>query len=153
MNDCRFVVSRLSLADLDEVVSLFETVSADRTAEGFHPQGFTADEAARICEYGGRDLYLGARWGGALIGYGLLRGWDEGYTVPSLGIFIISSARGRGLGRKFMLQLHDQARHEGATRVMLKVYPDNRAAVSLYKSIGYVFSARSAGQLVGHVEI
>ncbi len=63
----------------------------------FHPHPLTAVEAARPCAYDGRDLYYAAVTGDAVVAYGLLRGWDEGYAVPSLGIAVHPAARGLGL--------------------------------------------------------
>src|SRR6185503_6378785 len=80
-------------------------------------------------------------------------GWDEGFEVPSLGIALHPQARGNGLGRRFMLFLHQEAQARGARRVRLKVYPDNLGAVHLYDSLGYHFEAREHDQLVGIVSL
>lgn len=153
MSSSQLIVSRLGPADLGDAVTLFEVIATDPAAARFHPHPFDAAEAARVCSYRDNDLYLGARRDGMLVGYGLLRGWDEGYSVPTLGIYICPSARGQGLGVPFMRRLHDYARARGANRVMLKVYPDNLTAIFLYRSIGYVFLGESAGQLVGYIDI
>jgi ribosomal-protein-alanine N-acetyltransferase len=83
----------------------------------------------------------------------MLRGWDAGYAVPSLGMALHPSARGQGLGRTFMELLHDAARTRGARRVRLKVYPENEAARTLYERLGYVFSDFEEGQLVGSFDL
>jgi ribosomal protein S18 acetylase RimI-like enzyme len=82
----------------------------------------------------------------------MLRGWDEGYEVPSLGIAVLASARGTGLGRTFMQFLHSAARLQGAPRVRLKVYPENAAAWRLYESLGYCFEPGADHQLLGIYE-
>lgn len=116
----------------------------------FHPHPFTRDLAIERCSYRGRDVYCAAMAGGKVLGYGMLRGWDAGYDVPSLGIAIHSDARGIGLGRAMMLLLHAEARRRGSSRIRLKVYPDNRVAVELYRSLGYVFASDlEQGQLLG----
>ena len=80
----------------------------------------------------------------------MLRGWDQGFAVSSLGIATHAAARGIGLGRALMLYLHAEARRRGARRIRLKVYPDNRVAVELYRTLGYVFAGElEEGQLVG----
>lgn len=120
----------------------------------FHPHPFTAEEAMRIVTHPGRDLYLLALRGDKALAYGLLRGWDEGYAVPSLGIALHPDARGTGLSRAFMGFMHAAARLRGAPRVRLKVYPDNVPARRLYESLGYVFTDRASdGQLVGVLEL
>jgi len=46
----------------------------------------------------------------------MLRGWDEGYETPSLGIAVHPDARGLGLARTFMGFLHAAASFQGAAR-------------------------------------
>ena len=136
-----------SLADF------FAVVDASGTARQFHPHPFTADEARKICRYRGKDLYYAVVAGRCVLGYGMLRGWDEGYEVPSLGVAFRPEARGRGLGRAFMTFLHAAAKQAGARRIRLKVYPDNEPAVTLYRSLGYRFEGPSGEQLVGFFDL
>ena len=119
----------------------------------FHPHPLTDDEAKRRAEYSGKDLYYVLVEGDTVFGYGMLRGWDEGYEVPSLGIVIHPSVRGTGLGELFMLFLHIVARRRGANKVRLKVHPDNTAAVALYRKLGYTFQTEEAEQLVGFLDL
>jgi len=119
----------------------------------FHPHPMTAEEAHRICTHQGRDLYYAACAAGRLVGYGLLRGWDEGYEIPSLGIAIAPEARGRGLARPFMLFLHAAARLRGAGKVRLTVYTANQRAVELYRRLGYVFAPKNEQELIGILEL
>lgn len=153
MREAGFRVARLGPDDASCVVDLFARIALDPGAARFHPHPFGRDDALRACNYPGRDIYAGAFLNGAMVGYGMLRGWDEGFSVPALGIYLAPEARGNGLGRRFMDALHAMAVENGARRVMLKVYPDNRAAVALYQRIGYVFDDRSQGQLVGHIDL
>lgn len=119
----------------------------------FHPHPLTADEAARLGAYAGRDLYYAAVDGGEVAAYAMLRGWDEGYAVPSLGIAVRPSARGTGLARAFMHFLHAAARRRAAPRVRLKVYRANAGALALYRSLGYVFDDDGGDELVGTVAL
>ncbi len=119
----------------------------------FHPHPLTAEQAGRLVRHGGRDLYCVATAAGRVLAYGLLRGWDEGYEVPSLGIAVHPNARGSGLGRAFLLYLHAAARARGARRVRLRVYPGNTAARRLYESLGYCWQAGEGEQLVGVCEL
>jgi ribosomal protein S18 acetylase RimI-like enzyme len=67
----------------------------------------------------------------------MLRGWDEGYEVPSLGIALHPHAQGQGLAHLFMDFLHVAARRRGAKKIRLRVYRDNKSAITLYRSLGY----------------
>ena len=78
-----------------------------------------------------------------------MRGWDEGFDIPSLGIAIHPEARGRGLARPFMAFLHAAAKARGATKIRLTVYNDNQRAVELYRRLGYVFEPKNERELIG----
>ncbi len=119
----------------------------------FHPHPLTDAEAAARARHRGRDLYYAIVDGGQVLGYGFLRGWDEGYEVPSLGIVVHPTQRGGGLGRMLMHVLHEAARRRGASRVRLTVHPQNSAARGLYADLGYVLESRDDGQLVGFLEL
>lgn len=139
------------------LASLFTALDAAGDGRFFHPHPLTPDEAARLCHRSNSaDHYCLATTGDPLtpaLGYGLLRGWDEGYAVPSLGIAIHPAARGQGLSRVMMNHLHAEAARRGAARVRLKVYPQNTAALRLYESLGYHFADRSGEQWVGTLDL
>ncbi|NJD05353.1 MAG: GNAT family N-acetyltransferase [Methylococcaceae bacterium] len=119
----------------------------------FHPHPFTPQQATAIARSDGLDLYYAATAAGEVLGYGMLRGWDEGYAVPSLGLAVAPRHRGRGLGRLMMAFLHEAARLRGASRVRLTVYAHNASAVALYRRLGYRFSDAGEGQLLGLLEL
>jgi [ribosomal protein S18]-alanine N-acetyltransferase len=137
--------------DIEEgLVAFFEHLERAGETRRFHPHSFDRAAARERCDYSGQDVYCVATLGTLVLGYGMLRGWDEGYAVPSLGIALREEARGTGLARTLMLYLHTEARFRGAKQVRLKVYPDNVRAVALYRSLGYEFGETlEHGQLVG----
>jgi ribosomal protein S18 acetylase RimI-like enzyme len=135
------------------LAEFFAAVLAAGDDRFFHPHPFTPEEAARLARYDGGDLYYVLLADRQILGYGMLRGWDEGYETPSLGIIIHPAARGRGLARLLMLFLHAAAQTRGARRIRLKVYPHNQPARSLYQSLGYCFEQEEKGQLVGVLEL
>ena len=141
----------LQLRPTDSVAleRLFKLLQTSDEIKFFYPHPFSSDEALRICSYVGRDMYFGLFRDGHIVGYGMLRGWDEGYDIPSLGIVIHPDERGKGMGEYMMLKLHGAAKQKGAKEVRLKVYPDNSAAIQLYKKLGYVFRGFEQGQMIG----
>lgn len=118
----------------------------DRTF--FRPHPFTAAEADRIAGHSGRDVYALLLDGSRPLAYGLLRGWDEGYPTPSLGVAVHTGSQGRGLGRTMMSHLHDVARREGSHQVRLRVHPRNTRARHLYESLGYRYDGEDRAELV-----
>jgi phosphomannomutase len=143
-------ISRLNSADVAQIAKLFTLIAHAPETKSFHPHPFNEKQAREIADYQGQDLYLGLFENDELIGYGMLRGWDAGYKIPSLGIYLAPVARGRRLSTKLMTELHQAARGKNAPSVRLKVYPDNVIAVNLYKRMGYFFDSEEEGQLVGH---
>ena len=139
------------------LASLFTALRSAGDGRFFHPHPLTPDEAARLCHRGNRaDYYCvvpGEDPGAPALGYGLLRGWEQGYDVPSLGIAVHPAARGRGVARELMEHLHAEAARRGSAKVRLKVYPQNTAALRLYESLGYQFADRSGEQWVGVLEL
>jgi len=139
---------RLGSELLPGLRTFFRALRADPASAHFHPHPFTDGEAERVCTSAGKDLYLAAAVNGEVRAYGMLRGWDEGYAIPSLGIAVHPSARGTGLGAAFMQYLHAAAAARGAKTIRLKVYADNMRAKALYERLGYVAAGESAGQLL-----
>lgn len=145
---------RILSSEWTESLSIFfQTLKKSGYEVFFHPHPLTAEEARRICHYTARDLYYVLIDGEDILGYAMLRGWDEGYTTPSLGIAIDPSSKGLGLGRLFMLFLHAAARRRGSKKIRVKVYADNFSAVKLYRSFGYEFQDQEKGQIVGFLNL
>ncbi len=128
-------------------------VFADIDDAFFRPHPFTATEAQRLAGYSGRDVYALLADTRGPVAYGMLRGWDEGYATPSLGIAVRRTAQGRGFGRQMMNHLHAEARRRGADHVRLRVHPDNVVARRLYESLGYVHTGEDRGELVMIVDL
>ncbi len=127
--------------------NFFETIREDW--DFFHPHPLTAEHAADLCRRETRDIYLVGVESDTVIAYGLLRGWDEGYETPSLGIAVHPAKRGQGVARKMMLALHQAAAERGATAVRLTVSRRNTGAIQLYESLGYVLDDMNDDELVG----
>lgn len=140
---------RLSSEMEEPLAEFFLALHESGADRSFHPHPFDALEARRRTAYTGNDEYHVATHERTIVAYGMLRGWDDGYEIPSLGIAVHPEWQGRGLGRRMMMHLHDVARARGAIRIRLKVYPGNRAAIQLYENLGYAFTASEGGQRVG----
>ncbi|MBC7813015.1 MAG: GNAT family N-acetyltransferase, partial [Burkholderiales bacterium] len=62
----------------------------------------------------------------------------EGFThVGHLGMGVLASYRGRGIGKRLMLDAIADARSKGIERVELEVYASNKPAIELYKKVGF----------------
>jgi len=141
--------SRIDSSWIDKLAVFFERIHTGSEDKFFHPHPFNREKAKELGHHQGGDLYFVQTMEKEICGYGMLRGWDEGYQTPSLGIFIHSDHRGKGLGKNFMVFLHEQAKRKRAKKIRLKVYPENTDAIHLYQKLGYSFSKKEHGQLIG----
>lgn len=119
----------------------------------FQPHALTPEAARRLSQHSGHDVYAMLLDDGRPVAYGMLRGWDEGYMTPFLGIAVRRSARGKGYGRLMMAHLHHEARARGATQIRLRVHPDNVVARRLYESLGYRYIGEDRSELLMVVEV
>jgi ribosomal protein S18 acetylase RimI-like enzyme len=133
-------LNKNSLSWHNKLVDVFDIIQQSKDVEMFHPHGFTAKDVYNIFFNYGKDPYYVITSMEDIVAYGLLRGWNDGYEIPSLGIYVVPQYRGCGISKTFMNFLHGAAKYEGAKKVRLTVYKNNTAAVGLYTSLGYKFT-------------
>lgn len=143
-------VRQLRPSDGDELGELFTAFARASYENMFHPHPFDRDNAHQIAAYLGLDYYCCAWRARTAVAYGMLRGFDAGFAMPSLGIATHPNYRGMGIAKAMMVHLHELALSRGARRIRLKVYPGNAVARSLYGQLGYIFESEiRQGQLTG----
>jgi RimJ/RimL family protein N-acetyltransferase len=88
--------------------------------------------------------------GQSVVGSLSIRRDDQPATrhVATLGMFVIASHRGRGVGTALMTEAMRWAREHRLERIELTVYPHNAAALALYRRFGFV----EEGRLVRHAK-
>ena len=133
--------------------AMLEALRAAGEERLFHPHEFTDETLARLASRPGKDYYCVLADGATVLGYGLLRGWNEGYRIPRLGIAVHPGFRRQGHAEALMAHLHDEAARRGAAKVELRVLADNEAAISLYRSLGYRFERKDGAYFVGALEL
>jgi perosamine synthetase len=137
----------LSADDGDALAELFERNDVEPVTRQFHPFALSAATARAITREPGRDRYFGVRLGDRLVGFSMLRGWNEGFEIPSFGVFVDAAHHARGIGRALTAHTVEQARLLGCRSVRLSVYAGNVAALRLYAALG--FRERSRDPLPG----
>lgn len=65
--------------------------------------------------------------------------------VASLGMSVAKDWRGRGVGSALMVDCIRWAREVGVEKLALSVYPDNEAALALYRKFGFIEEGRLSG--------
>lgn len=131
------------------LAAFFERLRAHGDEFFFHPHPLTVAEAQKRAAYRGLDFYCVLVQGPAVVAYGMLRGWDEGYEDPGIGAAVDPSAQGHGYGRLLMNYLHATARERGVKRIRANADPNNIRSVAMCRSLGYVFQAPENGRIIG----
>jgi [ribosomal protein S18]-alanine N-acetyltransferase len=122
---------------VDLLAALFERNSG-AVSDSFDPFPLNDAQARSIALEAHEDLYYLALQGGRAVGMSMLRGFDEGYEVPSFGIVVDREHQGQGIGRRLTVWTIEQARLQDCPAVRLSVYADNAVALGLYESLGFV---------------
>lgn len=87
------------------------------------------------------------------------RGEKRKHHLGEIGIAIVSSARGQGLGNKLMERLIVEGKRLGLRMLMLHCFENNAVALALYKKFGFVEcgllpeACFYRGQFVGEVTL
>jgi RimJ/RimL family protein N-acetyltransferase len=136
---------------IDNFIKFIENNNSDLLF--FHPHEMNYDSIFSILSNKKNDKYKIVIYEDRVIGYGILRGWDEGFEIPSLGIMIDKDFRGIGLSKTIMKFLESTARIMGAKKIRIVVHKDNQVAYNLYKSLNYEFETYNENQLISFKKI
>jgi GNAT superfamily N-acetyltransferase len=128
---------------------LFEDNARTSVADTFDPFPLSAEHATRIAREARKDLYYIAVACGRPVAMAMLRGFDEGYEIPSFGIFVDRQHHGQGIGRLLTERTIAEAQRIGCEAVRLSVYADNPMAVRMYRSLGFVEQSRERIERAG----
>ncbi|MBG6179755.1 ribosomal protein S18-alanine N-acetyltransferase [Arthrobacter sp. CAN_A1] len=79
--------------------------------------------------------YLLAESGGRLVGYAGVMCIDTTADIQTIGV--LPECEGKGIGTAMLTELLAEARHRGATEVLLEVRADNPRAQKLYTLTGF----------------
>lgn len=124
-------------------------------ARFFSPFGYDEASIADAFARQGQDIFTGLFWDEQIVGFFMLRGWNEGYEVPSFGILIDKRYRGYGLEMAALDAAKVICRLRNVSRLMIKMHPDNISAKGVARKTGFVQTGIEAesGNLIYHYEI
>lgn len=103
----------------------------------FTPFSFEEDSIKNILNDVVNDKYFGIFVDDELVGFYMLRGFDEGYEVPSYGVWISDKFSGLGLSKLTLQHAITFCKVNGIKKIMLKVHPDNKIAKNIYENFGF----------------
>ena len=132
-------IRALRSTDAPKLTELFERNNRVEITSTFHPFDLNAETARQISLRPGLDRYFGAfSANNEMLAMSMLRGWNEGFDIPSLGMFVDHESQGDGIGRSLLDETLAAARRMHCQKVRLSVSKSNVAAVNLYVSRGFV---------------
>ena len=150
------VIRGVSAGDAPALGDFFTAAAADaETVRFFHPHPFTPEFADELCRRAAlcRDRYYVACYQDRVTAYMMLRGWDEGYAVPSFGVCNHPALRDVGLGQLLLAYAVEECRSAGAPQLRLTVFKSNERAVHVYRKFGFVFHDKNERELVGLLDL
>jgi len=103
----------------------------------FTPFSFEEDSIKKIINNAVKDKFFGIFINDDLAGFYMLRGFDEGYDVPSYGIWISDKYSGLGLSKLTLQHAITFCKLNGIKKIMLKVHPENTIAKNIYENVGF----------------
>ncbi|MCP4971776.1 MAG: GNAT family N-acetyltransferase [Arcobacter sp.] len=103
----------------------------------FHPFDFNENSIKNILKKTKLDQFFGIFINELLIGFYILRGFDEGYTIPSYGVMISQKFSKFGLGKLSLQHAISFCKINKVEKIMLKVHPKNLTAKRIYESFGF----------------
>ena len=150
------IIRGISAKDIAALGDFFTALVGDaESVQFFHPHPFTREFARELCVRAAirRDRYYVACFEDRVIGYMMLRGWDEGYTVPSFGVCNHPALRDVGLGQALLAHAVRESRLAGALQLRLTVFKNNERAVHVYRKFGFLFHDKNEQELVGLLDL
>jgi RimJ/RimL family protein N-acetyltransferase len=136
MNDLR--IAKLTCAD---ALALSNLLTHDDAGYGefFTPFPTELESVEVMLKSTKDDCYWGLWFGTTLVGFFMLRGFDEGYARPAYGVYIAKSFANKGLSKVALDYSICWCRLNGVRALMLKVHPDNTIAKRSYVNAGFKF--------------
>lgn len=144
--DTDFTIRQMSLADVDQLLELFEKVAAERLWIGTEP-GFDPDHYRDIFGRAiglGNAMFVAERSRCIIAGLTTYEHIEYGWT---LGMMVDVAERGRGVGRALLERLFTWAAGRGIPQLSLFVFPHNERALRLYRSTGFTEVQRYANDM------
>ena len=125
--------------DVEDYLAVVQATAEERRWIATEPPADTPQRRARFARETTSDLdvVLFVEEDGRVLGHGALHA-GSGRGIGEVGMALLPSARGRGLGGLLLDGLLDHARSGPFHKVELQVWPHNGRAIALYASRGFV---------------
>lgn len=134
-------IRRADPADAPSVAAVLNGVIAEGRLTVFDRPIAAAEEAAFIASLGPRSALHVAVWHDVVVGVQSLDVWSAGTSsmahVATMGTWLRTDARGRGVGRALARESFRFAVGHGYTKVFIQVLETNERALRFYQALGF----------------
>jgi len=137
-----FIMRRLRSEDANKLGDFFTRNNRPEITNNFSPFPLIYQTACDLLKPERNDLFFIAEENDEFLAFSMLRGKDEGYVIPSFGIFVDWARQNSGYGNRLSEWTFRWADRMGVQKIRLSVYEDNYKALSLYKKYGFTESER-----------
>lgn len=120
-----------------EVLSTLLSKSSPVYSKHFIPFPFDRKSIESVLSKAIKDKFYGVFVNESLVGFYMLRGFDEGYSIPSYGVWISEEFSNKGLSTLTLQHAISFCKINSIKRIMLKVHPDNSPAKHIYQKFGF----------------
>ena len=148
MNPLTLEIKRLKIDHSKELSELLQSADKDYT-QYFIPFAFESETILKILSNVIKDQYYGIFIENNLVGFYMLRGFDEGYDIPSYGVWISKDYSSKGISKLTLQHAISFCKINSIKKLILKVHPDNIIAKNIYESFGFIHDGVDAR--IGHL--
>ncbi len=137
MNPKTLEIKKLTIDHTKELADLLQSADEDYS-QYFIPFAFDDETILRILSNAIKDQYYGIFAENNLVGFYMLRGFDEGYDIPSYGVWIAKDFSSKGISKLTLQHAITFCKINNIKKIILKVHPDNIIAKNIYESFGFI---------------
>lgn len=148
MNPLSLEIKRINIYQAREITDLL-CKSSKEYSQHFIPFEFNLDSVTTAMSRAKKDMFYGVYIDNALVGFYMLRGWDEGYEVPSYGVWIAKNFSSKGLSKLTLQHAISICRINKVKKLLLKVHPENVIAKKIYEDFGFIYLG--IDEKIGHL--
>ena len=130
------IIKKLTAESAGEISLLLKNESPEYSRY-FIPFTFELETIRQILNNLKKDSFWGIFINNKLVGFYMLRGFDEGYEIPSYGVWISKEYSGKGLSKLTLQHAISFCAINHIKKMMLKVHPQNSIAKRMYEKFGF----------------
>jgi RimJ/RimL family protein N-acetyltransferase len=123
--------------DFADTLSTLLQSSDKEYSKYFIPFPFEKKSIKKILSVSVKNSYFGVFVDNVLVGFYMLRGFDEGYKIPSYGVWISEKFSGLGISKLTLQHAIAYCKINKIKKLMLKVHPENSIAKNIYEHFGF----------------